>query len=199
MKQRTLAFLVLLFTLTLVYGSTAYYLASPRPSQPFVGWGVYSENGLLSQYIPGSNNTLQMNQTLNWHFEVTNRMGVVQFIRILTRVGNLTSALPTTNQPGTVPTLELEEKFISNGETSRIDFSWRVVSVSSGETVYPIFEINGQTVLSSVGAVSGRDFKLIFELWTFDTSSQSFQYGWSDGTSRVGSWLEIGFNVAPRT
>lgn len=199
MKQRTVVFLVILFAFTLVYGSLAFYIASPRPSQHFIGWGVYSENGLLSQYISGSNNTVQTNQTLNWHFEIANRMGVVQFIRIVTRIGNLTTATPTTSQPADVPAVEVEEKFISNGETSRVNFSWRVVFAPPAQTMYPVFEINGQTVASPVGATSGRDFRLIFELWTFDPSTGSFQYGWSDGGSRVGSWLQIAFNIASQT
>jgi hypothetical protein len=191
------AFLSLLVMFTAVYGSATFYFSSPRPAQPFIAWGVYSERGLLSEYVPGSNLTVSVNQTLNWHFQITNRMGVVQFIKVVYRIGNTTSAAPSSTQAAlTVPEIGRTEKFVPNLAVSRIDFTWRVLSAPPGDQVKPVLEINGQTVQSEVGAASGRELMFFFELWTFEVPTGSFQYGWEKGETREASWLKLSFNIS---
>jgi len=192
-----MAFLSLLVMFTAVYASATFYFTSPRPTQSFIAWGVYSDLGLLSEYVPGSNLTVSVNQTLNWHFQITNRMGVVQFIRVVYRIGNATLAAPSSTQAAvTVPEIGRTEKFVQNLAVSRIDFTWRVLSAPPGDQVKPVFEINGQTVQSEIGSASGREFVFFFELWTFDVPTGSFQYGWEKGGTREASWLQFSFNIS---
>jgi len=191
------AFLSLLVMFTAVYGSATFYFTSPRPAQPFIAWGIYSELGLLSEYVPGSNLTVSVNQTLNWHFQITNRMGVVQFVRVVYRIGNTTSIAPSATQAAeTIPEVGRSEKFIPNLSVSQIGFSWRVLSIPPGDPVKPLFEIDGQTVQSEIGSASGREFVLFFELWTFDIPTGSFQYGWKKEGAREGSWLQFAFYIS---
>jgi hypothetical protein len=90
------------------------------------------------------------------------------------------------------------ERFVSDGETSNIDFTWTIESTNrTGDLVFVNLQINGQSVSSGpVGAVSGGKFRLIFELWTFDLASGSFQYGYPGEISQVGTWLQVWFNVS---
>ena len=197
MTPRTVAFLSLLVMLSAVYGSATFYFTSSRPAQPFIAWGVYSDLGLLSEYLPGSNLTVSVNQTLNWHFQITNRMGIVQFVRVVYRIGNTTSVAPSATQAAeTLPEVGRMEKFIPNLAVSRIDFSWRVLSIPPGDPVKPVFEINGQTVQSEIGSASSREFVLFFELWTLNTLTGSFQYGWEKEGVREGSWLQFAFYIS---
>jgi hypothetical protein len=91
------------------------------------------------------------------------------------------------------------ERFINDGATSRINFTWTIVSSNQNlRLVYLNVSINGQSSLSSapVGAKPGGFFRLIFELWTFDPISGSFQYGYPAQTSQVGSWLQVWFKAS---
>ena len=198
MQRRTIVFLVLLVSFTTVYSSAGFYLLSPRAFQPFMSFAILSEQGTLSGYVPGSGLTVPPNQTIGWHLEITNRMGAVQFVRVVFRIGNLTIANPNETSPASnVPSIGTFEKFIPDQYTDTLSFNWRVVSVvQTGGMVFPRVQINDQSpILSPVGAATGRDLRLMFELWTFDTATGTFQYGWKDGDVVFGDWLQVWFDL----
>lgn len=200
-QRRLTLFLVLLVSLTASFSSVTFYAMSTKPSQSFIGFGIQSQRG-LQDYIPNSSLTVATGQTMNWSFSVTNRMNKAEFILIVTRIGNLSSSTPNETTPATPQTTQQvgkAEQFINDGETSRINFSWTVESsyLIAGQT-YLNISINRQPSISSapVSASQGRNFRLIFELWTFDPISGSFQYGYPGQTSQVGSWLQVWFNAS---
>ena len=175
---------------------------STKPSQAFIGLGLYSQRGLQG-YIPNSNLTIATGQILNWTFAVTNRMNKAEFVMIITRIGSNSTPSPNATTPTTTPNatalLGATEQFINDGETSRINFTWTIESsYQIAQLTYLNVSIDGQSAVSSapVGTTSGRNFRLIFELWTFDPVSGSFQYGYPGQTSQVGVWLQVWFNAS---
>src|SRR3989441_13171966 len=200
-ENRVTIFLVIFISLTAIFSSVTFYAMSAKPSQAFIGLGLYSQRGLQG-YIPNSNLTIPTGQTLNWTLAVTNRMNKAEFVLINTLIGNFSSTAPNATTPSTPPSTTLlggTEQFINDGETSRINFNWTIESsYQTGRLTYLNVSINGQSAVSSapVGAASGRNFRLIFELWTFDPASGSFQYGYPGQTSQVGNWLQVWFNAS---
>ena len=197
--RRLALFLILFVSLTAIFSSVTFYVTSARPSQSFVGLGVYSQRGLQG-YIPNSNLTVARGQTLNWTFAITNRMNKAEFVMIITRIGsNSTLTANATNPATTLPQVGATERFVNDGETSRINFNWTVESsYQTAGLTYLNVSFDSQPTISSapVGTASGRNFRLIFELWTFDAVSGSFQYGYPGQTSQVGVWLQVWFNAA---
>jgi uncharacterized membrane protein len=197
MKHRLATYLVVFISLATMFTSATFYIISPKPAQSYMGFGVYSQQGLQS-YVPG-NMTITPPQTLNWNLTVTNRTGREQFIMVIVRIGNSTTFSPNVTSPATpLPELGRIDRFVSDGETSNINFTWTVESTNqTGAVVFLNLRVNGQSVSSSpVGAVSGRDFRLIFELWTFDLSSGSFQYGYPGEFAQIGTWLQVWFSTS---
>jgi len=198
-QYRLTLFLVIFVSLTAIFSSVTFYAMSPRPSQSFIGLGLYSQRD-LQRYIPNSNLTVAPGQTLNWTFAITNRMNKEEFVMIITRIGSNSTLSPNATTPSTtLPQLGATEHFINNGETSRINFNWTIESsYQTAGLTYLNVSINGQPTISSapVGTASGRNFRLIFELWTFDPVSGSFQYGYPGQTSQVGVWLQVWFNAS---
>ncbi len=197
MLRKTMVFLLLLVSLSLIYGSATYYFLAPRAYQPFMGFAVYSETGSLSGYVPGSPLSVPINQTVHWHLQVTNMMGTVQFARVIVRLGNSTTTTPTVNESGDAPVVGVLEKFVATGETENMNFNWTILSTSrvvQQESVRLM--INGATPISPpVSSRAGQNFRLVFELWMYDLPSGSFQYGWRGPSSRVGTWLQVWFNA----
>jgi uncharacterized membrane protein len=197
MKHRLATYLVVFISLATIFTSATFYIISPKPAQSYMGFGVYSQQGLQS-YVPG-NMTINPPQTLNWNLTVANRTGREQFIMVIVRIGNSTTFSPNVTSPATpLPELGRIDRFVSDGETSNINFTWTVESTNqTGAVVFLNLRVNGQSVSSSpVGAVSGRDFRLIFELWTFDLSSGSFQYGYPGEFAQIGTWLQVWFSTS---
>jgi|SRR5207237_5611949 len=201
-QSRLTPFLVLFISLTAIFSSVTFYAMSSKPSQSFIGFGIYSQNGLQG-YLPNSNLTVSVRQTVNWTFAVTNRMNMAEFVMIHTIIGNSSTTPPNATTPSTPPNatalLGATEQFINDGETSRINFTWTIESsYQIAQLTYLNVSIDGQSAVSSapVGTTSGRNFRLIFELWTFDPVSGSFQYGYPGQTSQVGVWLQVWFNAS---
>ena len=197
--RRLALFLILFVSLAAIFSSVTFYATSAKPSQSFIGLGVYSQRA-LQDYITNSNLTVVPGQTMNWTFEITNRMNRAEFAMIITRIGsNSTLSANATTPATTLPQLGATEQFINDGETSRINFNWAVESsYQTAGLTYLNVSIDGQSTISSapVGTASGRNFRLIFELWTFDPVSGSFQYGYPGQTSQVGVWLQVWFNAS---
>jgi|GEM_PF-6177982 len=195
--QRRVAVLLLLFSsFSLVYSSIAYYSLIRPPAQEFMGWGVFSASGSLSNYFSGVGANVTVGETLNWHFAVTNQMGSIQYVQVVYRLGNGTSVNPNATVPGsTVPQLGNSSIFIPNAQTALVNFTWVITSRNpAGGMVFINMTINGQKFSPSVGAVAGQRFRFFFELWTYDVASNSFQYGYKGQNSRVGVPLQVWFN-----
>lgn len=188
--------LLLFASFSLVYSSIAYYSLSRPPTQEFIAWGVFSSSGALSNYFSGKGANVSLAETLNWHFAITNQMGSIQYVQVVYRLGNSTSASPNATVPGnTVPPLGNSSIFVPNARTALVNFTWAIASRNTtGGLVFITMTINGQKISSSVGAVAGQRFRFFFELWTYDLTSSSFQYGYRGQNSMVGAPLQVWFN-----
>lgn len=200
MLHRLPVFLVLLVSLSAIYSSAAYYADSKAPAQPFMELGLYANRGLQG-YIPNANFTITPPQTTNWTIAVGNMMNAAQFAMVVVRLGNFTTQSPNTTTPAAlVPELIAMQLFLGTGETSKLDFSWTVQNVSqtANGVVFLNLLINGQQTGGQlqIGANGGRNFRLIFELWTFDPSTESFQYGFPGTAGTTGEWLQVWFNTS---
>ncbi len=197
MKHRLATYLVVFISLATIFTSATFYIISPKPAQSYMGFGVYSQQGLQG-YVPG-NMTITPPQTLNWNLTVANGTGREQFIMVIVRIGNSTTFSPNVTSPATpLPELGRLDRFVSDGETSNINFTWTVESTNqTGDLVFLNLQINGQSVSSApIGSVSGSNFRLIFELWTFDLSTGSFQYGYPGEFAQIGTWLQVWFSTS---
>ncbi len=196
MQRKILFFLLLFASFSLVFSSVAYYALSRPPAQQFMGWGIFSPTGTLSNYFSGSEANVTVGKVFNWHMAITNQMGSIQYVQVVYRLGNATSAYPNATIPASsVPQLGNSSIFIPNGQTALLNFTWSIESrYPRGGMIFLNMTINGQQVSPSVGAVAGQKFRFSFELWTFDVASNSFQYGYKGQNSWVGIPLQLWFN-----
>ncbi len=197
MKHRLATYLVVFLSLTTIFTSATFYIISPKPVQSYMGFGIYSQQGLQG-YVPG-NMTITPPQTLNWNLTVANRTGREQFLMVIVRIGNSTTFSPNVTSPATpLPELGRLDRFVGDGETSNINFTWTVESTNqTGDLVFLNLQINGQSLSSApIGSVLGSNFRLIFELWTFDLSSGSFEYGYPGEFAQIGTWLQVWFSTS---
>ncbi len=185
MEKRTRVFLLLFLFFLAIYGAIAFYATTNKPSQPFLGFGIYSGQNTLSRYL--ETGTVNVNQTYHWTFNITNEMGTTQLVQIITRLGNNTTLGPNATSPATLQVLANSTLFVPNKGSMLQNFDWNVTRVtSSGGLDYLTLDINGRITNSTLGTGPGGPFRLYFELWTFNSALASFQYY---------TWLQIGFSV----
>ena len=187
MNHRTKVFVVVFLFFLSIYAAVAFYDTTPKPSQPFIGFGVYSEQMTLSRYTTGLGSTVNVNQTNHWTLNITNEVGSTQFIQIISRLGSNQTGGPNSTSPAPLQVLTNSTLFVPNKNTSLQSFDWKITSVvSSGGSEYLTLNINGRSLNSTLGNPVGYPFRLFFELWTFNSSQGRFQYY---------TWLQVGFSV----
>jgi len=184
-EKRTRVFLLLFLFFLSIYAAIAFYATTNKPSQPFLGFGIYSRQNTLSGYI--ETGTVSVNRTYYWTFNVTNEMGTTQLVQIITRLGNSTTLGPNATTPATLQVMANSTMFVPNKGSMLQNFDWNVTRVtSSGGLDYLTLDINGRITNSTLRTGPGGPFRLYFELWTFNSALASFQYY---------TWLQIGFSV----
>jgi uncharacterized membrane protein len=197
-NKRTL--IMVFITLLVVFEMIAYVATTPRPSEQFFQLYVLGSNGMAADYYPNNNPTLSPNETVTWYLGTTNLMGNVQLVDVRVKLGNQTINPPNDTQalPSPAPLVTEFQRFTQDNETWEIPFVWSVTNVGSANNSTHILalEINGENYqVVNCSARSGYNFRLIFELWTWDTNTGAFQFGWETGGEQRVAWLQVWFNM----
>src|SRR2546427_12391630 len=121
---------------SLVYSSVAYYALSRPPAQQFMAWGIFSPTGTLSNYFSGSEANVTAGKVMDWHLAITNQMGSIQYVQVVYRLGNGTSADPGDTVPASsIPPLGNSSIFIPNAQTALLNFTWIISNKTRGGMV----------------------------------------------------------------
>ena len=80
------------------------------------------------------------------------------------------------------------------GNPNRLEHHRR--SLKRGSTRVITLQINNETYqIQDWSASNGHNLPLIFELWTWQTDANAFEFGWTaSGEHRV-AWLQVWFNM----
>ena len=185
---------------TIVFSMLAYVAATPRPAEQFFQIYVLGEGGKAERYYPGNNPNIPVGQAVRWYVGATNFMGSLQYVVIRVKLGNATLKAPddTNRLPSPTPVLLEFKRVLMNNETWEFPFTWIIrESNKTGDVISPtVLEMNGVTIRNSdVSALNGYNFRVFFELWTFDPENGAVMFGWRTGSERRVAWLQIWFNA----
>ncbi|MGA2791800.1 MAG: hypothetical protein ABSF00_13665 [Candidatus Bathyarchaeia archaeon] len=193
--------LIAVFIALIVVAETAAFVATtPRPQELFFQFYVLGSNRLAADYYPQNNTNVRVASPLSWYVGVTNFMGNVQLVEIRLKLGNETTTPPndTSNTPSSAPELITFDRFLMNNETWEFPFAWSITNATAtgGSTRILTAKINNETYeISNWSATNGYNFRLILELWVWQTNTNAFEYGWSSNGERRTAWLQIWFNM----
>jgi len=57
-------------------------------------------------------------------------------------------------------------------------------------------QINNESYqIQDWSASNGRNFRLIFELWTWQADTNAFEFGWTTNSENRVAWLQVWFNT----
>jgi len=201
-KYRTL--IPIFLTFLVAFELLTYATIATRPTQPFFELFVLGSNGTAADYFPNSTN-LAVGENVNWTLGVVNQMGSMQLADIRVKLGNETIISPNDTQatPSPAPLVTEFKHFILANETWTLPFSWHVSNYTSsdGRVMITKLSINNVTYplqdapTCQTGVSESCSFKLIFELWTWNTDDADFQFGWWNGQRQIVAWLQIWFGL----
>lgn len=178
----------------------AYAYLYPPPSDRFLAMWVLGTNGLAEHYYPNDDPNLKPGENVNWTLGVYNHMGTVEYVVV--RVKLLNSTLPgpdgLTGTPSPAsPLLELRRVLIDN-ETWSLPFSWEILALAHKGESLSITRMTVQQIPfggTLVSAVSGANFRFVFELWFYDETTNDLAFSWQAIGSTHAVWTQIWFNA----
>ena len=199
--QYLLAFVVIS---TIVASGVAYRTLSPPPTEQFFAMWILGSNGLAEHYYPRNNPNITMDENVNWTLGVYNHMGSLQYVVVQVKLLNSTLASPDElpAQPSPSPPLYEFTRVIIDNETWSVPFVWRILNVTStGENLRLTgLVINQFATGGALGtAVSGFNYRFVFELWFYDRASNNLAFSWRTQNFQRTVWTQIWFNVTAPT
>jgi len=197
--------LIAIFIVLIVIAETAAFVATtPRPHEQFFQFYVLGSNGLAADYYPQNNPNLHVASPVSWYVGVTNFMGNVQLVEIRLKLGNETTIPPndTTDTPASAPELVAFDRALMDNETWEFPFVWSITNATTtaGSIRILRIQINNETYqISNWSATDGYDFRLILELWAWQTNTDMFTFGWNSNGEYRTAWLQLWFNMTIST
>jgi len=201
-NRRTL--IAVLITLLVICEMIAYVATTPRPREQFFQIYVLGAKHMAADYYPSNETDIRLREPVTWYLGVTNNMGTVQLVAIRVKIGNQTIKPPDDQQAleSAAPVVAEFMRFMQDNETWETPFVWSVLdAVLSGSATHILtLQINNETYqIQDSSASDGHNFRLIFELWTWQTEASTFEFGWMAGGEHRVAWLQVWFNMtSPR-
>ena len=192
--------MALFILLIVIAETTVFVVTTPRRSERFFELYVLGANQLVGGYYPKNNPNLHEASLVTWYIGVTNLMGDSQFIEIRVKLGNQTTSAPDDSSvyPSPLPIVVSFERFLSDRATWKFPFTWSVTKASAvnGSIRILTMQINNETYsILNCSAADGYNFRVIFELWVWQSSTNAFEFGWNNDGELRAAWLQLWFNL----
>ncbi len=186
----------------MIFSTVAYLWVTPRPKEQFFQFYILGKEKMISDYYPGETGDIPPRTLVRWYLWVTNFMGSLQYVQVRVKLGNAHTTPPneTTGIPADAPVIYELRCFLSDNETWEFPFFWEISDYKLEDNkMYISLTINNESVgFADVGAEEGRNFRMIFELWTYSLDNGDFSFGWYSGEERRICWLQMWFNATVR-
>jgi hypothetical protein len=196
------ALLPIFVTLLILFEMAAYASTIVRSQEQFFQFYLLGANHSASDYYPDQDTNIRLGEPITWYVGATDNMGATEFVSIRVKVSNATIKAPNDLQalPSAAPAVAEFARFLQDNETLEIPFIWSLSNVSlyQGSVHILMLQINNETYqISDWSANNGYNFRLIFELWTWNVDTANYQIGWMSGDQHKIAWLHIWFNLVP--
>jgi len=202
--QDTKYVLVFAAIATMVASGAAYTLLSPPSSEQFYAMYILGSTGLAEHYYPNDNPNLPISHEVNWTLGVYNHMGSLEYVIVRVKLLNSTITSPDelTGTPSPVQEIFEFSRILVDNETWSIPFVWEILNLTRQGSSLQITEMAiNQTLVSGVlgSAISGINFRLVFELWFYEPNANSLTFSWISGGTSHSVWTQIWFNATSTT
>ncbi len=193
---------LLVFTViaTLIASSVAYVVLYPPPSEQFFAMWILGSEGMAEHYYPGDDPNLRVGEEVNWTLGIYNHMGSLQYVVVHVKLLNSTTASPdeVKGTPSPVPQIMEFTRVLADNETWSTPFNWKIenLALRGRSLVLTGLSINRNHLTGDfVAAVSGFNYRFVFELWFYDLGSNDLAFSWDAGGAKHSVWTQIWFNA----
>lgn len=158
-----------------------------------------------SNYVFTTNGEPDKSSQMDWRLKVHNAMGKAEYVMIKVKLLNSSQSIPDdlTNQPSPEPAIFELTTIIPDKSSRVLPFKWQITDISESGDGYLIINhmvINDRPIDNvKTKSLDGQSFRILFELWRYDSDSNSFQYSWFTDAEKKeitrSVWNQIWFNI----
>jgi Protein of unknown function (DUF1616) len=171
----------------------------PAYEEQFIEFGLLGKNKMAEDYFTDVNSTITMGSQLDWYIYIHNHMGNSQTVIVRVKLLNSTMEIPNNqkHEPSPYPSLDELPLTLSNNETLLLPFSWAITGLERQDNSVLINQlaINSETFVAHVSTPSNSFFRIVFELWVYNSSTKEYEFGWTSGEEFSSASLYLGFRV----
>lgn len=185
---------------TIVASGVAYRILSPPLSEQFYAMWILGSNGLAEHYYPGDNPNIALGEAVNWTLGVYNHMGSLQYVVVRVKLLNSTLTSPDDSTGRASPVQPLFEftRVLTDNETWSLPFAWKILDVTLKGGTASITNLSVNQIpfnSENITAVSGFNFRFVFELWSYDKNMNDLVFSRQAGGTQHSVWTQIWFNT----
>lgn len=197
--QMVFTFVIITLLFAVVSPLVGAYI--PNRSESFFALAVLGEDGAADNYYPDDDPNIQNGEQVNWTVYVYNHMGQFEYVSIRVKLLNATMRSPNSTTCEPSPYVEIYEvkRFIPNNHTLLYPITWELNSTDEGNNVVTIndFVVNGVAADTDTSSMGGESFRIVLELWVYDTETEDFVFSWSSAGEDRCVWNQIWFDSIP--
>ncbi len=197
--------IIVAFTFVLFLILTGVFLSAfwPRYEERFFELGILGKDKMAKDYYLNNNYSLILGSQVDWYIYVHNHIDSAQNIVVKVKLVNSTNDLPNDldNQPCPFDSIAEFPLSMSVNDSLIVPFSWIIVEAISqkNSTIIKQLIVNDQTVELNISDFSESFFRMVFELWVYNESLQTYEFGWESEKGLSSSSINMAFRVSLET
>lgn len=199
MKDKTLFYFLvfIVIVLSLWIPNLGNYIEDKNSN--FFELAILDDNNEAIRYFPDDDQNLDVNQIINWNIFLNNKMKKTEFITLKIKLLNSTNKEPQSEKciHSLAPTIYEITDALQSKQQKTYPIAWFIKSIKENDTFkeIEIININDNDITINVYDESEGKFRIIVELWVFDTTSKELIFGWKNNDGRRCAWTQIWFEI----
>ena len=198
--EKTVIFTVIgLIAAGLIIAAVLLVAFWPKYEEQFLELGLLGKNKMAEDYFSNTESVVTVNSQVDWYLYVHNHMETSQNVTIKVKLLNSVMTIPNdqTNEPSPHASFTEFPLSLASNETSLLPFSWILTERDhrGGLVVIKRLTVNGESFSVNISTPSESFFRMVFELWVYNGTSQELEFGWTSGEELSSASLHIGFRV----
>ncbi len=194
------AFLFLFASFLAISLSVAYVASESIPHERFLSISTLDSDMRTEKYYPEGSYAIKTGDNIDWYVRVYNNMGDPEYLSVRMKLLTSTDASPddTSHKPSPEKHVFETRRLLMNNATWVIPLNWKITHVDSEDdyTVIKGLEVNDFQIEDlDFRNMNGGDFRIVLELWRYDTEAGDFVFAWTSGPDKRMAWNQIWFNV----
>lgn len=171
----------------------------PKNELQFIELGLLGTNKLADNYFSYENSTVLVNSQVDWYLYLHNHTPDSQDVIIKVKLLNSSMEIPDDQKhiPILIDSFTELQMSLNENETLLAPFSWRITKTYSQDDLITLNDliVNSEPVKINVSTREDSFFRMVFELWVYDSASQEYKFEWNSGENLFSTSLYIGFRI----